>query len=72
MTERRKPLEVVAAAFVAVVAFLAAEWQDVLEVVGMLLIVVGIGLWSLSAGLIAAGLALLLVVYPAIPRRWRR
>lgn len=70
MTKRTKAREAVAAVLAALVAFAVAHRASVLEVVGSLLIVGGVAMWSVPVALILAGVALLLIAHP-IPLRWK-
>jgi cytochrome c-type biogenesis protein CcmH/NrfF len=46
--------------------------ENALEIVGTVLIVVGLALWSVPVALVVAGAAVLLMAHPIrIPRRWR-
>ena len=72
MTDRKKLRETAAAVLAAVVAFVVTERWDLFEIVGLALLVTGVFLWSIPAGFVATGLMILLIVYPVIPKRWRR
>ncbi|MEV7874517.1 hypothetical protein [Microbacterium sp. NPDC089188] len=70
MTDRIKPRAALAAAWAVLLAFLATFRDEVLEVIGVALIVAGLAMWSPPVALIVAGVAVLLVVHP-LPSRWR-
>lgn len=45
---------------------------DALELTAVVLVVVGVALWSIPVALIIAGVAVWLVAHPVtLPRRWR-
>ncbi|MDR6691475.1 hypothetical protein J2X55_002398 [Microbacterium sp. 1154] len=69
MTDRMKPRAALAAAWAVLRSFLATFRDDLLEALGVLLIVVGVAMWSLPVALIIAGIAVLLIVHPLPVRR---
>ncbi|REC98338.1 hypothetical protein DEU35_1438 [Microbacterium sp. AG157] len=69
MTDRMKPRAALAAAWAVLRSFLATFRDDLLEALGVLLIVVGVAMWSLPVALIIAGIAVLLIVHPLPIRR---
>lgn len=69
MTDRTKPRAALAAAWAVLRSFLATFREDLLEALGVLLIVVGVAMWSPPVALIIAGVAVLLIVHPLPVRR---
>ncbi|MDQ1111172.1 hypothetical protein QE418_000620 [Microbacterium testaceum] len=69
MTDRMKPRAALSAAWAVLRSFLATFRDDLLEALGVLLIVVGVAMWSLPVALIIAGIAVLLIVHPLPVRR---
>lgn len=69
MTDRMKPRAALAAAWAVLRSFLATFRDDLLEALGVLLIVAGVAMWSLPVALIIAGVAVLLIVHPLPVRR---
>lgn len=64
MTDRMKPRAALVAAWAVLRSFLLTFRVEVLEVLGVLLIVAGLALWSLPVAFVVAGVAVLLSVHP--------
>ncbi|WP_292729631.1 hypothetical protein [Microbacterium sp. UBA837] len=48
------------------------DWSTILDILGALLIVAGVALWSIPVALVVAGVAVLLAAHPITVRGWRR
>lgn len=72
MTEKRRRAAAVRVALAAVLAWVSAAREELLEVLGIGMIVTGVAMWSVPVAFIVAGVSVLLIVHPPLPARWRR